>query len=39
MQAIIKTNRGEITLDLFQDKAKRTVANFINLSKFGIIRF
>ena len=35
MKAIIKTNRGEISLDLFQDKAKFTVANFINLSNKG----
>ena len=35
MKATIKTNRGEISLDLFQDKAKFTVANFINLSNKG----
>ena len=35
MKAIIKTKKGEIALDLFQDKAKFTVANFINLSNKG----
>lgn len=35
MKATIKTNRGEISLDLFQDKVKFTVANFINLSNKG----
>ena len=35
MQAIIKTNKGNITLNLYNDKAKVTVANFINLSQKG----
>ena len=35
MKAIIDTNKGEISLDLFPDKAPLTVANFINLSKKG----
>ena len=33
MKAIIKTNRGNINLDLFSDKAKLTVSNFANLSR------
>ena len=33
MKAIIKTNRGNINLDLFPDKAKLTVSNFANLSR------
>ena len=35
MQATIKTNKGDIKLDLFADKAKMTVTNFVNLSKRG----
>ena len=35
MQATIKTNKGDIKLDLFSDKAKMTVSNFVNLSKRG----
>ena len=35
MKATIKTTRGDISLDLFSDKAKLTVANFINLSQKG----
>jgi len=35
MKAIIKTSRGKIVLDLFEDKAKLTVANFVNLSQKG----
>ena len=35
MKAIIKTTRGDISLDLFQDKAELTVANFVNLSQKG----
>ena len=35
MKATITTTRGDIKLDLFYDKAKLTVANFINLSKKG----
>ena len=33
MKARIKTTQGDINLDLFQDKASLTVANFVNLSK------
>ena len=33
MKATIKTSRGDINLNLFPDKAKFTVANFINLSQ------
>jgi len=33
MKATIKTNRGNINLDLFLDKAKLTVSNFANLSR------
>ena len=33
MKATIKTNRGNINLDLFPDKAKLTVSNFANLSQ------
>ena len=35
MKATIKTTRGDIILDLFQDKAELTVANFVNLSQKG----
>ena len=35
MKATIKTNRGNIILDLFDDKVILTVANFINLSNKG----
>ena len=35
MKATIKTTRGDISLDLFQDKAELTVANFVNLSRKG----
>jgi len=35
MQAIIKTNKGNINLDLHSGKAKLTVSNFANLSKRG----
>ena len=35
MKATIKTTQGEIILDLFQDKAELTVANFVNLSRKG----
>ena len=35
MKATIKTTRGDIILDLFQDKAELTVANFVNLSRKG----
>jgi len=33
MKATIKTSRGNINVDLFTDKAKLTVSNFINLSR------
>ena len=33
MKATMKTNRGNINLDLFTDKAKLTVSNFANLSR------
>ena len=33
MKATIKTNRGNINLKLFPDKAKLTVSNFANLSR------
>ena len=33
MKATIKTNRGNINLDHFPDKAKLTVSNFTNLSR------
>ena len=35
MKATIKTNRGEININLFTDKAQLTVANFVNLSQKG----
>ena len=35
MKATIKTNRGDINLNLFADKAQLTVANFVNLSQKG----
>ena len=35
MKATIKTTRGDINLELFQDKAVLTVANFVNLSQKG----
>ena len=35
MKATIKTNKGNIKLDLFPEQAKLTVANFSNLSKRG----
>ena len=35
MKATIKTSRGNINLDLFEDKAELTVANFVNLAKKG----
>jgi len=34
-QLTIKTNKGDIHLDLFADKAPVTVANFVNLAKRG----
>ena len=35
MKATIKTTRGDIRLDLYQDKAELTVANFVNLAQKG----
>ncbi|MCW8869065.1 MAG: peptidylprolyl isomerase [Proteobacteria bacterium] len=35
IQATIKTNKGDIKLDLFADKTPVTVASFINLAKQG----
>ena len=35
MKAIIKTSKGDIKLNLYNDKAKLTVAKFVNLSKRG----
>jgi len=34
-QVILHTNLGDITLELFSDKAPKTVANFIKLTKSG----
>lgn len=33
--ATIKTNRGEIRLELFEDKTPKTVANFVKLAEEG----
>lgn len=33
LRAIIKTNKGDIRIDLFPDKTPNTVANFINLAQ------
>ncbi|MCB1036263.1 MAG: peptidylprolyl isomerase, partial [Acidobacteria bacterium] len=33
--AVIKTDRGDIRLRLFADKAPMTVANFVNLAERG----
>jgi peptidyl-prolyl cis-trans isomerase B (cyclophilin B) len=35
VSAVIKTNKGDIKLRLFADKAPVTVANFVNLAKRG----
>ena len=35
MKAIIKTNKGDINIGLYVDKAKLTVSNFANLSERG----
>jgi peptidyl-prolyl cis-trans isomerase B (cyclophilin B) len=35
MEAVIKTNKGDIRLKLFPEKAPLTVANFVNLAKRG----
>lgn len=33
LRAIIKTNKGDIRIDLFPDKTPNTVANFVNLAQ------
>ncbi|TGL90140.1 peptidylprolyl isomerase [Leptospira congkakensis] len=33
LRAIIKTNKGEIRIDLYPDKTPNTVANFVNLAQ------
>ena len=33
LKAILKTNKGNINLELYHEKAPLTVANFVNLSK------
>ena len=35
LQATIKTNKGDITLDLYPEQTPVTVANFVNLSRKG----
>ena len=35
MKATIKTNKGDISLNLFDDQVPITVANFVNLAKRG----
>ena len=35
MKATMKTNKGDISLKLFDDRAPITVANFVNLAKRG----
>ncbi len=35
MKVTIKTNKGDIRLNLFEDKTPLTVANFVNLSQRG----
>ncbi len=35
MKATIKTSKGDISLNLFDDRAPITVANFVNLAKRG----
>ncbi len=35
MNATIRTNKGDINLDLFADQAPYTVANFVNLAERG----
>ncbi len=35
-QAIIKTNRGEIVIELFENQAPETVGNFVSLVQTGI---
>lgn len=33
LRAVIKTNKGEIKIDLYPDKTPNTVANFVNLAQ------
>ena len=35
LSAIIQTNKGDIHLNLFNEEAPQTVANFVNLSERG----
>ena len=35
MQAVIRTDKGDIRLDLYPDRAPVTVANFVNLAERG----
>ena len=35
VEAVMRTNKGDIKLRLFADKAPVTVANFVNLAKRG----
>ncbi len=35
VQATIRTNKGDIHLDLYEDRAPLTVANFVNLAQRG----
>jgi peptidyl-prolyl cis-trans isomerase B (cyclophilin B) len=35
MQAVIRTNKGDIRLDLFPDQTPVTTANFVNLAERG----
>ena len=35
LKAVMKTNKGTITLDLYADKTPLTVANFVNLAQRG----
>ena len=34
-KAVIKTNRGDITVQLFPEQAPKTVKNFVELAKKG----
>ncbi len=35
MQAVIKTNKGTMTVDLYENETPKTVANFVKLAKDG----
>ena len=39
MKATIKTNKGDINIDLYSEGAKLTVSNFANLSKKMILHY